>query len=308
MLFNKNQSILVTGGAGFIGSELIQRLNYNGITNITILENDSFPTKWKNLVNLQYNEITTNLLSIKSNKKFDYVIHLGAHSNTTLEPNIPNWNNNIELLKDLIWNLKYKKFIFASSASIYGNSKTFDEDSLLNERPNSFYAFSKKQCDDYIRQINHKNIFSLRFFNVFGKNESHKGNMASPIYKWLNQDISEDNKIKLFKGINSARDFIWVNDVCRIIETILYDRYTINGGIYNVGSGIPEKWEEVAKTILRVRGLPEHLIEYIPMPENLKNGYQLYTKADLIKTQRSFSFAATNFETAVKCVYNQLKS
>lgn len=301
MKFDNSKSILITGGAGFIGSELIRFLNLNGINNITILENDSYPEKWKNLVGLKYKEIIAYYTKFNS---YQYIIHLGAHSNTTLEPNLENWKNNIEFSKILL-SCPYEKFIFASSASIYGNNSNTNEDTIVNEKPNSFYAFTKKVCDDYIRSMNRDNIYSLRFFNVFGRNEGHKGDMASPIYRWLTEYLSEDKKIKLFRG-GQARDFVWVGDICKIIQTLLYGDQKVYGGVYNCGTGNPQSWEHVAKTILKIRELSEDLIQYTEIPEKIQKGYQYNTKADMKKLSTFFN-DFTPFEDSVQLINDKLK-
>jgi ADP-L-glycero-D-manno-heptose 6-epimerase len=215
-------------------------------------------------------------------KDFDYVIHMGANS-STIERDVEkimrqNYDFSVWLLSECI---KYKvNFQYSSSASVYGLNKEFKEDSPLD--PKTPYAWSKFLFERYVSNLNkilteHIKIQGFRYFNVYGPGESNKQDQASPYYKFAKQ-YEDTGKIKVFENSqNYLRDFVPVDQVCKT-HVDFFD--VEESGIWNVGTGQPTSFLEVALSIA-----PYHAIEFIPMPEILKQGYQGYTCADMTKTK-----------------------
>lgn len=295
----KKSSIVVTGGAGFIGSCVIKYLNEQGMENIIVVDHLGFDEKWKNLVGKKIHEVVDksfflNWLQGKENE-IGSIIHLGACSDT-MENNADyllenNYRYTISLCE---WALKYdKRFIYASSAATYGSGDqgfVDDESSLFSLRPLNMYGFSKQLFDQWAYKQGVLNqIVGLKYFNVFGPNETHKGHMASAIGRWTEQ-ILKGGKVKLFKSANpdlfadgeQKRDFVYVKDVCRITCAFLDNEV---GGIFNVGSGRATTWNELASAVFNALGKkPE--IEYIEMPKELIGKYQNFSQADMAKTRK----------------------
>lgn len=285
--------IAITGGFGFIGSSLIKFLNNLGINSIDVFERDSFASKWKNVIDLNYNAVYPESYFFDISHRYDAVIHLGANSNTNQEASAENWKNNITYSTQML-NSAYRKvdkpvFIFASSASTYGN-ETRDFSERLDLMPINFYGFTKLEVDKFIAKnyCDRNRVFSLRFFNVYGAREYHKEGMSSPIYFWL-QAIRHGRatKIKLFDSsdpsyswISMARDFIYVEDVCRVIWHCM--NKPADGGIYNVGTGKATTWIEAANECISQTGNSGRVeIERMKMPDHIQKHYQYYTCADL---------------------------
>lgn len=285
--------IIVTGGAGFIGSNLICGLNKINRNDILAVDNLTNGTKFKNLVDckiLDYQDKEDFLTCIKNetlgNEKVEVVFHQGACSDTT------EWNgaymlrNNYEYSKTLFHYCQKKQipFIYASSAAIYGNNKTFSEQPE-NEKPINVYGYSKLLFDQYIRRFLpslKSQVAGLRYFNVYGPREQHKNKMASVAWHAHNQ-ILQNNKIKLFSGCDGydngeqLRDFVFVEDV--VNTNIWFWQKQGKSGIYNVGTGKAESFNAMARAILSWYKRGE--IEYIPFPEKLRGHYQSFTQADL---------------------------
>ena len=246
--------IMVTGGAGFIGSNYIKYLNSIGITDIIVV--DSKLDNYKNLEGLKYIRYLdkNDIYDITQFIGVDAIIHLGATSDTTASSELCYDNNYKYTLQLFFAAMKYYiPFIYASSASVYGNTGT----------PLNYYAASKFLTDNTIAN----RAVGLRFFNVYGPNEEHKGEMRSFITKVLDGDT------RLFKGTEeSARDYIYVKDVVKIID---YFRIHYKPGIYDVGTGTNITYNELFKEIGYVPTM-------IDMPKNLEGKLQVGTKADLI--------------------------
>ena len=288
-------TILLTGGAGFIGSSLIAFLNEKGIKPL-IYDTNPY-VQYKNLIGLKYG-LMSDSSSVLNAPTYKSIIHLGAHSRTNLEPNEENYDNNVVSVVDLIRAFPCSKHIFASSASIYGNSKVFTEDQV---NPESFYAFTKWRAENFGIEKYPNNFYSLRFFNVFGARESYKGNMASPIYKGLN---TKEKEVEIFQKSNMARDFIHVDDICEIIWFFMTN--DVAGGVYNAGTGIASKWVDVAEEIKKYKNFEIKVFDYLP--ENLKNNYQYYTCADLTKLRSvGFDHKFLTLEEGIKRTYEKLK-
>lgn len=283
--------IIVTGAAGFIGSNIIKRLNEDGHTNIIAVDDLTNGHKFKNLVDLEIADYMDK--DVFLNYYIDDIqvmFHNGANSSTT------EWNGK-EVMKSnydyskAMHNMcrnKGAKFIYASSASVYGLSRESEEIKAY-EKPINMYAYSKMLFDNYMRK-NGGNYIGLRYFNVYGPREQHKEDMASAAYKF-NQSLSEGKKIKLFKGSDKIlRDFIHVDDVVNVNMWAAAERSV--RGIFNVGTGEPKSFEDVAKCVINGQGNgidkfmfnDSALVDYaeiVPMPEKLKGCYQYYTKANI---------------------------
>lgn len=286
--------IIVTGGAGFIGSCVVRTLNDAGIEDIIIVDNIALTDKWMNMRNkkyIKYIHKSEFLQELPGYKDITAIIHMGAQSSTTEKDYDYLIKNNFEYTKTL-WNYCAEKqisFIYASSAATYGDgTKGYDDcmdiDKLM---PLNGYGYTKQLFDQWVKhqaKAFPAQHVGLKFFNVYGPNEYFKGSMASMIFHGFKQ-IQETGKIKLFKSCNPAyedggqlRDFIYVKDVCNVIYWMLQNPQ-ING-LFNVGTGCAKSFRELAEATFRALGL-EPNIEYIDMPEHLKKKYQYYTKAEM---------------------------
>lgn len=292
-----NETIIVTGGAGFIGSCVVRTLNDMGITNIVIVDNITSTEKWKNLRNKIYTEYVPRNYFIERLLKDDFgmvsgVIHMGACSSTTEKDFDYLWMNNVEFSKT-IWRFCSEKkipMIYASSAATYGNGEMGFEDicDINMLRPLNGYGYSKQAFDQWSMKQNIRPVqyVGLKFFNVYGPNEYFKGSMASMAYHGYNQ-LREKGVIKLFKSENpkyedggQLRDFVYVKDVCKVIQYFM--EHSEYSGIYNIGTGRAQSFYELVSSVFNAMDL-ETKIEYIEMPENLKKKYQYYTQADVRK-------------------------
>lgn len=287
--------ILVTGGAGFIGSAIIWELNNRGISDIIISDHLGESEKWKNLRALRYtdyfekNEILEHIVFDTLPYRIDCVIHMGACSSTTEKDCSYLAENNFEYTKTLAEYCIAKniRFIYASSAATYGDgSLGFEDDiSKLEElRPLNMYGYSKQMFDLYAKRKGYLDrLTGIKFFNVYGPNEYHKNDMSSKIYKAF-FEIRSTGKIKLFKSDNSkykdgdsVRDFVYVKDCSRIICDMISDKKAT--GIFNLGSGKARSWNDLARAVFKSMDLPLN-IDYIDMPESLKDKYQYFTESD----------------------------
>ena len=287
--------IVVTGATGFIGRNLVKKLNFIGYQNLILVDKNKKNNILKDLVYKKfynYNRFIYLINNSKFNYRISLIFHLGANSLTT-ESNFPLiLKENYIYTKNLIHYCLKKniKIIYASSASVYGtNTKNFKENSILN--PSNFYSTTKALIDFYVLDILKKNkkskIIGLRYFNVYGPGENKKKNMASVIYHF-NKQISQKRCVNLFKGHNGykdgeqVRDFVHVNDCVDV--NIWFMKKKANG-IYNVGTGKISTFNLIAKEIFRYYNYKND-IKYIDIPLNLKNNYQNYTKASLSLLRR----------------------
>ncbi len=288
---------VVTGGAGFIGSAMVWKLNQIGITDILIVDELGSDEKWKNLTGLiyqDYNHKTEFLENLHKNKYpiFKGIIHLGAISATTETDADLLIENNVRYSQDLaLHSMKNNiRLIYASSAATYGDgSQGYSdlEDDMHMLRPLNMYGYSKQLFDIWAYKNDYLNkITGLKFFNVFGPNEYHKDDMTSVVYKAFHQ-IKQNGKVRLFKshkpGIedgNQSRDFVYVKD-CLEIMTWLLDHPNING-IFNVGTGHARSFKDLVTATFKALNQPV-AIEYIDMPEHLRGKYQYFTQADMHK-------------------------
>ncbi|OCG32868.1 ADP-glyceromanno-heptose 6-epimerase [Gilliamella sp. Choc4-2] len=284
--------IVVTGGAGFIGSNIVKGLNDQGHKNILVVDDLTDGTKFANLVDLDIADYMDkdefiSLIVAGENLDIDAIFHQGACSSTTEWDGKFMMENNYDYSKDLLhYCLDFNiPFLYASSAATYGGrSDNFIEDRTY-EKPLNVYGYSKFLFDQYVRQLLPKAnspICGFRYFNVYGPRESHKGSMASVAFH-LNEQINKGETPKLFTGSdNFKRDFIYVGDV---VEVNLWFWKNKISGIYNCGTGRAESFQAVADAVLTYHKKDE--IDYIPFPEHLKGRYQSYTQADLTKFRQT---------------------
>lgn len=289
-------SYLVTGGAGFIGSNVVAELNLRGTDDIYVTDNISSTPKWKNLSDKKYRDYIhkSHLFEhLDSIKDIEAIIHMGACSSTTETDFDYLWNNNVEYTKRL-WNYCREQgipFIYASSAATYGDgSRGFDDEADIDElRPLNGYGYSKQVFDQWVKHQAKDypvQYVGLKFFNVYGPGEYYKGSMASMAFHGFNQ-IKESGEIRLFKSENpdypdggQKRDFVYVKDVCKVIMWFLDHREV--SGLFNVGTGKADTFSNFASAVFKAQG-KEPNIKYIDMPETLKNKYQYYTQATMTK-------------------------
>ncbi len=294
--------IIVTGGAGFIGSAVVWRLNQLGEDNIVIVDRLGKTEKWKNLVGLKYADIfhKENFIDMVLEDvvpfQVEAIIHLGACSSTTQKDADYLLHNNFKYTQALAEFALEKgaRFIYASSAATYGNgSKGYvDDETKLDElQPLNMYGYSKHMFDLWARRegIADK-IVGLKYFNVYGPNEYHKDDMRSVVHKAFGQ-IKETGKVKLFKSYKpeykdgeQKRDFIYVKDVVDITLFFLQNK-NING-LFNAGTGKARSWVDLVSALFNAMELPVN-IEFIDMPETLKRKYQYFTQANIDKLKNA---------------------
>jgi ADP-L-glycero-D-manno-heptose 6-epimerase len=295
--------IVVTGGAGFIGSAVAWELNNRGRSDIVIVDELGESEKWRNLVPLQYEDYLHKdafLAALESNRfgsRIEAIIHLGACSSTT-ERNADYLaeNNYRYTFRLATWRESHPavRFIYASSAATYGAGEQGyrDDESLLTRlRPLNMYGYSKHMFD----LVAHKkgwlrSIVGLKYFNVFGPNEYHKGDMRSVINKAY-PSVRDSGVMRLFKSHRAeyrdgeqVRDFIYVRDA--VAMTLFFLDNSRANGIFNVGVGRPRSWNDVAAALFRAAGI-QGAIEYVPMPERLREKYQYYTCADMTRLRQA---------------------
>jgi len=281
--------IIVTGGAGFIGSNIIKALNDKGHTDILVVDNLKDGTKFANLVDLDiadYMDKEDFLISILADEDFgdvEAVFHEGACSSTTEWDGKYMMDNNYQYSKELLhYCLEHEiPFLYASSAATYGGRNDNFIEERQYEEPLNVYGYSKMLFDHYVRQILPEagsQVCGFRYFNVYGPREGHKGSMASVAFH-LNTQLNNGENPKLFEGSdNFKRDFIYVEDVAAV--NLWFWENNVSG-IFNCGTGRAESFQEVADAALNFHQKGE--IEYIPFPEKLKGRYQAYTLADQTK-------------------------
>ena len=287
--------IVVTGSNGFIGSNLIRGLNKIGYKDIIAVDDHNNPELKENIIHCEiqdYLDIDEFLLLIQKNKfdgtKLKSIFHQGACSNTMEWDAEYLYKNNFLYSKEIL-NLSIRSntpLIYASSASVYGSGNVFEE-SIENESPINLYAYSKFKFDQLVRQaLTEKTtqIVGLRYFNVYGPQEQHKGSMASVAYHLHNQ-LKDNGSIKLFKGSDGysdgeqRRDFIYIDDIVKVNLWFLENKKI--SGIFNLGTGISRTFIDVAQAVINWHS--KGRIEYIDFPEKLKGSYQSFTEANISK-------------------------
>ncbi len=294
--------IVVTGGAGFIGSAMIWKLNAEGIKDILVVDALDTSDKWRNLVNRHFTDYLDQgefLEKIKADTlpgNIKALVHMGACSATTERDSHYLMQNNYQYTQRLAeWALSRKvRFIYASSGATYGDGALgySDSDETTSRlKPLNMYGYSKHLFDLWaLRSGAIKHLAGLKFFNVFGPNEYHKDEMRSVVHKAWGQIKSAD-RVKLFKSYLPAyrdgeqvRDFVYIKDVVEVIWWLL-GRTQING-IYNIGTGRARTWKDLVQAVFTAMDRPLQ-IEFIEMPENLRDRYQYRTEAAVEKLRRA---------------------
>jgi ADP-L-glycero-D-manno-heptose 6-epimerase len=306
-------TILVTGGAGLIGSALVWELNRRGYTNILVCDLLRQDEKWKNLAALEFADYLEGddlgkRISQAPDQFYDIrtIFHLGACSTTT-ETNAGYLiRNNFEFTKQLAHFALdgERRFVYASSAATYGalEHDLSETRPLASLRPLNMYGYSKHLFDCYAERAGFLDqITGLKYFNVYGPNEDHKGNMRSVVHKSFHQ-IRDTGCMSLFKSYRpefadggQQRDFLYVKDAVAV--TIDLAESVDGGGLFNIGSGQPHTWLDLAHAIFAALG-KEPAIEFVEMPETLRPKYQYFTCADLTKLH----------ESGVKTAFHDLNS
>jgi len=306
--------IIVTGGAGFIGSNLVKMLNDQGIDDIIIVDNLGSSLKFLNLNKLKFKDFIDKnsfLQKIDSLGRIDLILHQGACSATTETDVNYLISNNYEYSKTLLhYSLDNNiSFIYASSASVYGNGDNGFKEDPACEYPLNGYAFSKFIFDNYVRQVyspdKYKSqVTGLRYFNVYGYQENHKGSMASVPFHFFNQ-AKETGEIKIFEGSeNFLRDFILVEDVAQVVNFFIESK---KSGIFNCGTGQERSFMDMAEIFVKLYG--DCKIKTIPFPDHLKGKYQTFTKADVTDLRNAgFNGEFTSLEEGMKKYLERLKA
>ncbi len=289
-------SIIVTGGAGFIGSCIVRTLNEAGYTDIIIVDNICSTEKWRNLVNKEYteyisrNEFLARLPEFSG--KISHVFHMGACSATTEQDFDFLYKNNFEYTKTL-WKFCTDEkicFYYASSAATYGDGGCgFDDKSDIKKlRPLNGYGYSKQLFDLWVEKQTTApaQYCGFKFFNVYGPNEYFKGSMASVIFHSFNK-ITETGEMGLFKSYKEGyadgqqlRDFVYVKDLCKVMMFMM--RHSEVNGLFNLGTGKARSFYDLCKNTFVAMGVPEK-IKFVEMPEKLREKYQYFTEANIEK-------------------------
>ncbi|MCH7558329.1 MAG: ADP-glyceromanno-heptose 6-epimerase [Planctomycetes bacterium] len=308
--------IIVTGGAGFIGSALIVALNKRQITDILVVDELGTDHKWRNLRNLSFadyvekDDFLEMVIEDKLDSSVESVFHLGACSDTTETNASFLIKNNYEYSKLLAqWATDADiRFIYASSAATYGDGSagfSDDQEKIENLKPLNMYGYSKHLFDLWVRRAGLlKKLVGLKYFNVYGPNEYHKADMRSFCIKAFEQ-INAIGKVRLFKSYKpeyadgeQKRDFIYVKDAVDM-TLFFYDNPKING-LFNIGTGKARSWNDLVKAVFAAMGKKPN-IEYIEMPESIRDQYQYYTCADMTNLRKAgCNKETTPLEDAIK--------
>jgi len=307
--------IIVTGGAGFIGSALITALNKRQITDILVVDELGTDNKWKNLTNLSFTDYVEKgdflemAVENKISPPIEAIFHLGASTSTTETNASYLIKNNYEYTKLLAqWATDANiRFIYASSAATYGDGSagfSDDEEKIQNLRPLNIYGYSKHLFDLWAHRAGILGkITGLKYFNVFGPNEYHKADMRSFALKAFEQ-INATGKVRLFKSYKAEfkdgeqmRDFLYIKDAVDM-TLFFYDNPQISG-IFNIGTGKARTWNDLVKAVFTAMGRKPN-IEYIDMPDSIRNQYQYFTEADISKfRQAGYNKQITSLEDTI---------
>ena len=319
---SKQPTIVVTGTAGFIGSVVVQYLNEQGFNQLILVDDFGVEAKRQNWEHKQYYKLIERQSFVEQLPTLDFsidaIIHLGARTDTTEFDYAIHEELNLNYSKSL-WNYATQKqipFIYASSAATYGNGEQGYDDSheILNQlEPLNPYGVSKNEFDKWaIAQTLQPPCWSgMKFFNVYGPNESHKGRMASVIFHAFNQ-IKNTGVVKLFRSHKQGfkdgeqlRDFVYVKDVMKVINWLLDEmlsgKWSNNkNGLYNLGTGKARSFYDLAANVFIAQGLPPN-IEFIDMPLDIRDKYQYFTEANMSKLRAAgYNAAFYSLEEGVK--------
>jgi ADP-L-glycero-D-manno-heptose 6-epimerase len=283
--------IVVTGGAGFIGSNLLRALNARGEDRLLVVDDMTDGTKFSNLVDCRIADYEDRdgfrriLRDGGLPEGTRAVLHNGACSTTTEWDGRYMLDQNFACSKEILHACLERgvPFIYASSAAVYGASTTFTE-APENERPLNVYGYSKLLFDRYVERLGptDSQVVGLRYFNVYGRGEDHKGAQASVMWHFRRQ-VDEEGEARLFEGSDGygdgeqRRDFVYVDDVAAVVLHFL--DHPEHSGVYNVGTGRAQSFNDVARAVIAARG--QGNIRYIPFPEHLRGRYQSFTEADI---------------------------
>lgn len=291
--------IIVTGGAGFIGSNIVKTLNEQGRKDIIVVDDLTNGKQFYNISDCDiadYLDKHDFLARVKADDgildNVEVIFHEGACSSTTEWDGKFMMENNYEYSKVLLHACQAKgiQFLYASSASVYGGSDVFKEE-RQHEKPLNVYGYSKWQFDQYVRSIEHtftSQVVGFRYFNVYGPREQHKGSMSSVAFHFNNQ-IKDNGVCKLFGGTEGygdgeqRRDFVFVGDVVKV--NLWFWANPGKSGIFNLGTGKCQSFNDVADAVIHWHGKQgtSGRKEYVPFPEHLKGAYQSFTEADISK-------------------------
>jgi ADP-L-glycero-D-manno-heptose 6-epimerase len=308
--------IVITGGAGFIGSMIIAELNDRGLNDIIVVDELASDGKWGNLRNLIFTDYVEKgdflqmVLDGKTPARIEAVLHMGACTSTTETDASFLIKNNFEYTKHLAgWTAAASiRFIYASSAATYGDGgKSFvdDEGKICELRPLNMYGYSKQLFDLWARRKGLlKKIAGLKYFNVFGPNEYHKADMRSFVLKAFEQ-IKASGRVGLFKSHDPKytdgeymRDFIYVKDA--VDMTLFFLDNPQIAGLFNIGTGKARSWNDLVRVVFAAMN-KKAKIEYIEMPESIRNQYQYFTQADIRKLRKAgYEKETSTLEDAVK--------
>jgi ADP-L-glycero-D-manno-heptose 6-epimerase len=308
--------IVVTGGTGFIGSAIIQELNQRGVSDILVVDDLDHEEKKKNLAVLKYvalqgkSDFLKAILSRSLTSPITAIIHMGACSSTTETDQKFLTENNFEYTRYLAeFSLETgTRFIYASSAATYGDGThgyQDDETRLDPLAPLNLYGDSKHRFDLWARDKKaFDKIVGLKYFNVYGPNEYHKGDMQSMVRKGFLQ-IQQTGNMQLFKSYKpeytdggQERDFLYIKDA--VAMTLFFLGRPEIGGLFNVGSGTARNWNHLAHALFSAMG-KEPDIEYIEMPTSIRDQYQYHTKAQMSKIQKAgYDAPSTSLEDGIK--------
>ena len=302
MLDLSKARVMVTGGAGFIGSALVWALNQRGCDSIVVVDILGKSDKWRHLRPLRFEDYVeaadlADRLCHKRLGKFDLVLHMGACSSTTETDAEYLIHNNYEYTKDLAeYSMKSgARFVYASSAATYGDGSAGMSDSAELEylhtlRPLNMYGYSKHLFDVHAAHNGWLDkIAGLKFFNVFGPNEDHKGDMRSLVHKAYGQ-VAETGRIRLFNSHRDdyghgeqQRDFLYVKDA---VDMTLHVAAGGHNGLFNIGSGVASTWNVLASSVFTALS-KDPRIEYFDMPADLREKYQYFTQADITRLRKT---------------------